>query len=315
MNIAHVASRSIFALVCISSLALSATASAQATRTWVSGVGDDANPCSRTAPCKTFAGAISKTAENGEISVLDPGGFGAVTITKGITIDGGGIQGSILASLVNGIIVNAGATDVVILRNLSINGAGNGTNGIRFIAGGALHVENVSVAGFAVGAAMTGNGIDFNPSGASSLHVSNSSFRNNALIGILVRPVGVGSAIVNLNDVRLEENGAGFFQSDGALTVAVNVVSSGNVGAGFQVQTTTGASRLHLDRSTSSGNGSFGVRTDGASAVIRLSNSSIVHNAAGLSTGGGTIVSFQNNTIASNSPGGDGNPTITATLR
>src|SRR5688572_33130134 len=79
----------------------------QATRTWVSGVGDDVNPCSRTAPCKTLAGAISKTATGGEISILDPGGFGAVTITKSITIDGGGIIGSILSSGTNGIVVNA----------------------------------------------------------------------------------------------------------------------------------------------------------------------------------------------------------------
>src|SRR5216684_8686022 len=69
-------------------LGVSVVANAQATRTWVSGVGDDANPCSRTAPCKTFAGAISKTAKGGEIDALDPGGFGAVTITKSITIDG-----------------------------------------------------------------------------------------------------------------------------------------------------------------------------------------------------------------------------------
>ena len=68
-------------------------AHAQATRTWVSGVGDDANPCSRTAPCKTFAGAISKTAAGGEINVLDPGGFGAVTITKSITISSRGLRG------------------------------------------------------------------------------------------------------------------------------------------------------------------------------------------------------------------------------
>src|SRR3954470_15467436 len=95
-----------------------------ATRTWVSGVGDDANPCSRTAPCKTFAGAISKTAAGGEIDVIDPGGFGTVTITKSITIDGQGTMASILASATNGINVNAGAGDTVILRNLSINGAG-----------------------------------------------------------------------------------------------------------------------------------------------------------------------------------------------
>src|SRR5688572_12301684 len=100
-------------------VALSApAANAQATRTWVSGVGDDVNPCSRTAPCKTFAGAISKTAAGGEISALDPGGFGAVTITKSITINGDGTLAGILASLVNGVTINAATTDRVVLRNL-----------------------------------------------------------------------------------------------------------------------------------------------------------------------------------------------------
>src|SRR5207302_832115 len=94
----------------------------QASRTWVSGVGDDANPCSRTAPCKTFAGAISKTAAGGEIDALDPGGYGAVTITKAITIDGGGQVASVLVSGTNGVVVQAGASDVVTLRNLRING-------------------------------------------------------------------------------------------------------------------------------------------------------------------------------------------------
>src|SRR5438128_12568899 len=97
-------------------------ANAQATRTWVSGVGDDLNPCSRTAPCKTWAGAISKTADGGEISALDPGGFGAVTITKGITLNGDGTLASILAGSTNGVIINAAAGKDVIIRNLSING-------------------------------------------------------------------------------------------------------------------------------------------------------------------------------------------------
>src|SRR5213595_648241 len=101
----------------------SAVAFGQATRTWVSGVGNDANPCSRTAPCKTWAGAISKTLAGGEIDALDPGGFGAVTITKSITLDGGGGQvASVLAAGTNGIIVQAGANDVVILRNLRLDG-------------------------------------------------------------------------------------------------------------------------------------------------------------------------------------------------
>lgn len=145
--------------VVLFTLTVTSLTQAQATRTWVSGVGDDANPCSRTAPCKTFAGAISKTAASGEINAIDPGGFGAVTITKSITIDGQGTMASILASLVNGIIVNDGATAtpgsiIVTLRNLSINGAGNGLNGIRFLRGKTLHVENVEIFGF------TGNGID-----------------------------------------------------------------------------------------------------------------------------------------------------------
>src|SRR5579864_7753699 len=121
----------------------SAPAHAQATRTWVSGVGDDVNPCSRTAPCKTWAGAISKTANGGEIDALDPGGFGALTITKSITLDGGGGQvASTLVAGTNGITVAAGANDVVILRNLRFDGllgnggnAGNaGINGISFIS-------------------------------------------------------------------------------------------------------------------------------------------------------------------------------------
>src|ERR1700761_7765658 len=129
----RIATLAILFLGFLAPMLASAPAHAQATRTWVSGVGDDVNPCSRTAPCKTFAGAISKTAAGGEIDCLDPGGFGTVTITKSITIDcgGGGIVGSILASGTNGInIAAAGAT--VILRNLSINGAGTtlGNRGI-----------------------------------------------------------------------------------------------------------------------------------------------------------------------------------------
>src|SRR5512132_2914791 len=102
--------------------AFASLAQAQASRTWVSGVGDDVNPCSRTAPCKTWAGAISKTAACGEIDALDPSGFGAVTITKSITLDGTGTFASILASLVNGIVINAASTDVITIRGISING-------------------------------------------------------------------------------------------------------------------------------------------------------------------------------------------------
>src|SRR5262245_46805564 len=152
-------------------------ANAQATRTWVSGVGDDANPCSRTAPCKTFAGAISKTAPGGEIDALDPGGFGALTITKAITLDGGGGQvASILVAGTNGIVVAAGGNDVVIIRNLRINGisgSGNGGfKGIQFISGKDLDGENVTVFGF------TQNCINIGLGASATVHIVNSVTKN-----------------------------------------------------------------------------------------------------------------------------------------
>src|SRR2546423_11987628 len=152
-------------------LAFTSMAQAQATRTWVSGVGDDVNPCSRTAPCKTFAGAISKTAAGGEIDCLDPGGFGTVTPTKNITIDGttGAGFGSILSSGVSGVNVNDSATAtpntiVVILRHLSINGAGTtlGTNGINFVSGRRLDVEGCQIFNF------SNAGINVNQTGVTN---------------------------------------------------------------------------------------------------------------------------------------------------
>src|ERR1700712_893737 len=111
-----------FAVFFTAGVLYSAPAAAQATRTWVSGVGDDANPCSRTAPCKTFAGAMSKTGTGGEINCIDPAGYGTVTITKSMTIDCTGTFGSILASATTGVTIN-GAGISVRLRGLSINGA------------------------------------------------------------------------------------------------------------------------------------------------------------------------------------------------
>ncbi len=170
------------------SLAFATLAQAQATRTWVSGVGDDANPCSRTAPCKTFGGAISKTAVGGEISVLDPGGFGAVTITKSITIDGTGMLASILGAATNGININiTGAADAaksVRLRGLTINGAGSGINGITVIAANNVSIEDIVVDGF------TKSGISVEPTSSARVFLKNSSIRNNAGAGISVAAGG-----------------------------------------------------------------------------------------------------------------------------
>src|SRR6516164_1945938 len=130
------------------------SAQAQATRTWVSGVGDDANPCSRTAPCKTFAGAISKTAPGGEINVLDPGGFGAVTITKSISITSVGFEAGVLVSGTNGIVVSVADTDKVLLEGLDIEGLGTGLDGVRIIGGGKTTIRRCSIRNF------TQNGIN-----------------------------------------------------------------------------------------------------------------------------------------------------------
>src|SRR4051812_45054585 len=163
------------ALVVAATVGYATPAAAQATRTWVSGVGDDVNPCSRTAPCKTFAGAISKTAAGGEINCLDPGGFGAVTINKALVISCPYTEGGALAGG-NGIVVNAGVNDVVVIRGLDIFGVNPPTNGVRFIAGGELHIEDCVIRRFN---AANSQGVSFQPSGASLLYIVNTTITTN----------------------------------------------------------------------------------------------------------------------------------------
>ena len=217
-------------------------ASAQATRTWVSGVGDDANPCSRTAPCKTFAGAISKTAEGGEISALDPGGFGAVTITKSITISGVGVNASILGAGSNGVIVNAGAGDVVTLKNIQINGAGTGFTGVKMLAGAALILDEVKIFGF-------DTAVETNAGNTTVNHgviTNNRSFGVHAKAGTLTvegsmiasNNVGVqagASGTVRLADTSIYNNLTGFGCGGGTLASAGNNRKAGNVGGSVPV--------------------------------------------------------------------------------
>ena len=214
-------------LLCALALLLPSGAWAQATRTWVSGVGDDANPCSRTAPCKTFAGAISKTATDGEISVLDPGGFGAVTITRSITIDGGGgsIAG-ILSAGTNGVIINM-ASGNVFLRNLTINGAGTGLNGIRLIQGGNLRLENVSIE------RVTGHCLDVQPTVADTV-TDLKNVVGNKCAGNGVNLNATVAATVNVDGSRLVFNGMGISATGaGALVRLSNSTVLNNATAGL----------------------------------------------------------------------------------
>ena len=279
-------------------------AQAQATRTWVSGVGDDANPCSRTAPCKTYAGAISKTAARGEISTLDPGGFGAVTITKSITINGDGTLAGILAAGTTGIIVNAGDNDVVILRNLSIAGAGTGIRGIYFLRGSELHVENVTIYGF------LGQGILFQPQSPGALFVTRSSLQNNFDAGVRIEPTPAGAALANLRDVQVDGNGAGVTVGEGSSVIVRDSTASGNVVHGFSVTGGTRPAFLVIEGGMVVGN-TTGVLSSAANGSVRLSNTTVSRNATGLqSSGGGAILSFGNNRVSGNNLA-DGAPTST----
>jgi hypothetical protein len=180
------------AALCAAAFGLAGLSSAlaQATRTWVSGVGDDANPCSRTAPCKTFAGAISKTLAGGEISVLDPGGFGAVTITKAISIVAASDEGGVLAAGTTGIVVNAPGA-FVHLKGLIIEGAQTGLTGVRVLAGD-VTIDDCVIRNFQGG---SGFGVDFRPTSASRVYIRNSSIFNNDR-GVSVTDVGALAALV-----------------------------------------------------------------------------------------------------------------------
>lgn len=282
-------------------------AQAQASRTWVSGVGDDANPCSRTAPCKTWAGAISKTAACGEIDALDPGGFGAVTITKSITLDGTGTFASILASLVNGIIINAAATDVVTIRGISINGFCNGINGINVLQAKTVNVEDCVIFRF-----NTGNGITVNDPSGCALNVRNTVIRDNTLDGINVTSSG-GFVTVTLDRVSLNGNANGLHARSGSKVSARDCVFSNNTTNGVFVDA-AGAALAYASIWTShmSMNGGNGVRAGNAGNVggsgVEISQNSIVRNTGNgvLVSTGGVVNTFTNNNIFGN--GTDGCP-------
>jgi hypothetical protein len=302
-------------LISIFSFALVvAPAEAQATRTWVSGVGDDANPCSRTAPCKTFAGAISKTAAAGEINCLDPGGFGAVTITKAITIQCQAGTAGVLVSGTNGIVVAAGATDTVDLKGLDLEGLGataGSLSGVSFVSGGALRINDCVIRGFQAGSA--GNGIDFAPNGTvtAKLYIENTVVADNGNAttgsGIVVEPKGGALADVQIKHVQSSNNlrGMQFDGTGGA--IQANVVDSSATGSVASGIVALGANsvRLLIDRVSSTNNGGDGIRSAGTGDLIELTRSTVTGNALGLDTaGGGIIASYGDNQIDHNTSDG-----------
>lgn len=287
---------------------MSGFANAQATRTWVSGVGDDANPCSRTAPCKTFAGAISKTAANGAINVLDPGGFGGVTITKSITIEAEGALAGILVSGTNSIIVNVGTSDVVTLRGLQMEGLGNSPSAVSFLGGAALIVENVKIEGFSTA------GINFVPTNNATLTVRDSRVHTSG-IGINIQPAAAGSANVTIDNVQLFQNIGNGLQVQGAASVNLrNSVISSNSANGIAVIGGGSPVQLMLDNVIASENSSAGLLAQGSAATVRMSGSTLSGNTQGIQvTTGAQVISFGNNRNRGNIL--DGAPTSTLNLQ
>lgn len=291
----------IFVFIAILTLCFASMAQAQATRTWVSGVGDDANPCSRTAPCKTFAGAISKTATGGEISVLDPGGFGAVTITKSITINGEGTLAGILAAGTTGVIINPPSTSTVVLRNLSIVGAGTGFDGIRILNGAKIVIEKVSINGF------TNQGIDITPSTAGlaqQVIVNDSQIRLNTQQGILVLPSGTATVQLMVTNSTVSGHGLAGIDVAGNNNSATvtNTVLTNNT-PGLQLQATT--SEMFAESCTISNN-TTGIQSGVggiATPVVRISNCTISNNGTGVNFANGTVVGLTNNMVFGNTAG------------
>ncbi len=309
-------------------MAAPGAAYAQATRTWVSGVGDDVNPCSRTAPCKTFPGAISKTAAGGEIDTLDPGSFAAVTVVKAITLaEEGSGEAGILTAGTNGITINC-STDpncVVVVRGLQIDGGPVGSNslaGIKFIAGRALFVYNTSIRNY-TGGSPNGYGINFAPSsGTSQLFVSNSQIVTNGTFGagtgagIFIAPTGAGTIVnATITNSQVSNNTAGIrLDMSGASVGAVGTVqvegtevsgnANGAIAAILGVGGATGATVL-VDRSNVSNNGVGFTGNGSANVNLRVSNSVVSNNGMAFKqVGAAVITTYGNNAISNNTPGG-----------
>jgi hypothetical protein len=262
----------------VSLLAVSLPLLANAQVSWVSGVGDDANPGTRTAPCKTFAGAIAKTAAGGVINVLDPGGFGGLTITKAITIDGMAAEGGVLVSGTPGFTIAAGPTDTVNIRNMSFDGLNTGTVGIRILSAGTVHIENCRISGFVSDGINDGNSVS-----NAALFIKDVTIRTCTPAGISLAPTAPDT--VTIQNVNITGCGDGIDVITNSTAVVTKSTVSGNTGAGIQSL----GGLIELSGSTITGNGGQGLEF----------------------TKPGQIVSYRNNLVVGNNPDGKASSTTT----
>jgi hypothetical protein len=270
-------------------------------RTHVSGAGSDSYPCTASFPCRTLAAALQLTVPGGEIFVLDSADYGAVVINKAITITGEGAVGGILATSGVGITIGAGATDVINLRGLAIDGGNSGTIGIQFNSGQSLNIQKLVVRNF------TNSGINFAPNATGALFVSETLVTNNGSNGLLVAS-GSGAVSAAINRVTASGNGVGIFAFGGnvRLTVADAVTSNNQYGIGA-------SGGAVMVRNSTASNNTIGVAAD-QSAVVRVGQSTVTANGTGLlTTNGGQIQSYGNNNVSGNTT--DGTATNTVALQ
>jgi hypothetical protein len=290
-------------------LAVPNAAQAQATRTWVSGVGDDANPCSRTAPCKTFAGAISKTATAGEINCLDPGGFGALTITKAISIICQAGTAGVLVSGTNGIVVAAGATDKVYLHGLDFEGlapnSGPGLSGVLIDSAGIVTIEDCIIKGFSV----AGINLDNSSSGVA-LNVIGTTIADNTGEGILIKPSGTGTTRVMIDHATVSDNaGDGIYMNgnltSGGLKMTIrNTEAVHNADNGIAVSSNGAVSLVMVDSSNVLNN-TTGLAANGPNATLYFTRTIVNANGTGVNqAGSGVVTSYGTNSIAGNGVNG-----------
>jgi hypothetical protein len=282
-------------------LALPSSAFGQATRTWVSGVGDDANPCSRTAPCKTFAGSISKTAAGGEINVIDPGGFGGVTITKSLTIRGRGPTAGVLVAGTNAIVVNAAATDKVTIDGLDIIGAGTGAptslSAVKVLSAGRVNIVNNEIYHFQAGVVVA-------PTSASTRVMIRKNHIYDNGVGVIHAPGNnlITNTVATVRDNLINDNTCGVvsgaFGTNASTPSAATNCGTAAAGAidkltitrtwnngihdnGFGVFSRGANSFLDIGRNEITGNSSFGLRRlDGGILRTTTPASNILSNVA-----------------------------------
>jgi hypothetical protein len=317
-----------FSAVVITLFALlhAGAAQAQFARTWVSGGGSDTNPCTRASPCATFTRAYNQTTVGGEIDVLDSGDFGFLSINHAITVanDGAGTAGITPSYYYPAVDINAGSTDAVVLRGLSLNGVNSANPGIYFQSGGSLLIDHCNIQGF-----WNDAGILFSPgANPAKLWVMDTVLSNDGHSGsasVYVVPVNGATVTAHFERVQiLHAAGNGIrvdgTQGGGAIDVGLHdvTVDGATGGSGIvAVSAPSGGAAVSItgDNVTSSHNAGYGLRAVGATASVFLSRSTITNNSVGIrASSGGTITSYSDNRFANNA-GGDGSPTATMSLK